>query len=554
MRIKVVQTPVSRARYRLFLYPLAIFLLFIVFAGFLAGKFLERQVKNAILEQNTGMNISFEDIHVNVISRSVRVTGLDIRVKADTTARVYLEKLEVKGFRVMPWFRARKIAMSELNSNGLVVSGKFGSFRDGFRVESRPDKDTMVETHADNKPGSLEIKNIRFTGLSMNLSHMPGGVFRVRCSDMDLEVDDLEFLFNDTVRAIPLNVGVFRMDVYEPFLVFKDGFYAVRASQIAMNTADSSLKVDTFRLVPQYSMKEFGEKHGLQTDRFDVNADLMQVSGIDYAGMIKDKTFYIEKILIDHLDANIFRDKNIPFDYNNFPALPQSLLRKIQVPMRIDKFLVQRSRIEYRELLQGSVEEGMVFLSDLDLGISNISSSQGAIPLKVDARALLYGQGRMNVSVIMPMDVTRDTFEFHGNLGRMDFAAFNPMAVPNGHIRFESGLLDSVYFEARANNQYASGLMNMLYQDVSVSLLNKKRPDMHKQGFLSFMANTVIHKSNLPGEDHNRVAEMYFQRDQNKGLINYLWKTVFSGMKNSMQPGGKVQRKPSSKEEGRTSD
>jgi len=548
MRIKVVQKPVSRVRYRLFLYPLAIFLLFIVFAGFLAGKYLERQVKNAILEQNTGMSIIVEDVHVNVINRSIRVTGLDIRAKADTSARIYLGRLEVKGFRIIPWLRARKIAVGELNSEGMIVSGKFGAFRDGFRMESSPANDTMPENLAGKKPAGLEIKNIRFRGLNMNLSHIPGGIFRVRCSDLDLEVNDLEYIFNDTTRAFPLNAGKFRMAVYEPFLVFKDGFYAARASKIDLNIADSSLKVDTFRLVPQYSMMEFGEKHGLQTDRFDVAAGLMQVSGIDFAGMIEDKNFNIKQILVDHLDANIFRDKNIPFDYNNFPALPQTLLRKIHVPLRIDQFTVQRSRVEYRELLEGSGEEGMVFLSDLELKVTNVSSSPSTIPMKVDAHALLYGQGRMNVSIIMPLDVTRDTFEFHGNLGRMDFSAFNPMAVPNGHIRFESGLLDSVYFEAHANNQYASGLMTMLYQNISVNLLNKKRPDMHKKGFLSFMANTVIHKSNLSGNEYNtRVAEMYFQRDPNKGLINYLWKTVFSGMKNSMQPGGKVHREPSVK-------
>jgi hypothetical protein len=32
---------------------------------------------------------------------------------------------------------------------------------------------------------------------------------------------------------------------------------------------------------------------------------------------------------------------------------------------------------------------------------------------------------------------------------------------------------------------------------------------------------------------------MYFERDKNKGILNYIWKTVFSGIKATASPGKK---------------
>ena len=61
-----------------------------------------------------------------------------------------------------------------------------------------------------------------------------------------------------------------------------------------------------------------------------------------------------------------------------------------------------------------------------------------------------------------------------------------------------------------------------------------------KNKLLSWAANTVIHVSN-PGKNNKvRIASMEFERVEYKGFGNYVWKTLLSGIMNTILPTGKT--------------
>jgi len=81
--------------------------------------------------------------------------------------------------------------------------------------------------------------------------------------------------------------------------------------------------------------------------------------------------------------------------------------------------------------------------------------------------------------------------------------------------------------------------MEFLYKDLDVALL-KKDPDKER-GFISALVNTVALSDNpAPGKDL-KIVEIGYERDKNKGIINYLWKTIQSGMTRTILPQKKYQ-------------
>ncbi len=99
-------------------------------------------------------------------------------------------------------------------------------------------------------------------------------------------------------------------------------------------------------------------------------------------------------------------------------------------------------------------------------------------------------------------------------------------------------------FSATANNSASNGRVTMLYDNLKANVF--KANSLEKNKFLSWSVNAVIKKSNPNKHNKTRIAVMEFERSTYKGLGNYIWKTVLTGITNSIAPGGK-QIKPNKK-------
>ena len=61
---------------------------------------------------------------------------------------------------------------------------------------------------------------------------------------------------------------------------------------------------------------------------------------------------------------------------------------------------------------------------------------------------------------------------------------------------------------------------------------------------LSFMINDLVVKSNNPKFARKpRVGQVYFVRDTRKGVINFIWKGVLSGVSSTLGFNNREQRK-----------
>ncbi|MFA4851022.1 MAG: hypothetical protein WC599_00700, partial [Bacteroidales bacterium] len=251
----------------------------------------------------------------------------------------------------------------------------------------------------------------------------------------------------------------------------------------------------------------------------------------------------ISKALIDSLDADVYRDRNVAMDLNRFPPFYNELFLKINFPLLIDTLLVTNSNIRYGELVEGDAKAGEIMLNDFNLstfGFSNQSAdSTKAEEMRIFLNAQVMGEGNLKVELVLPLEGNLHEFTCTGSVGAMKLSPLNDMMGPSMNMTFKDGRVNRMTFDFSANDNHSKGWMEFLYEGLDVSLL-RKDPSKEK-GFLSKLANTVMLSDNpAPGKDLVTV-EIGYERDKNKGLINYLWKTIQSGMTRTILPQKKYQ-------------
>jgi hypothetical protein len=82
--------------------------------------------------------------------------------------------------------------------------------------------------------------------------------------------------------------------------------------------------------------------------------------------------------------------------------------------------------------------------------------------------------------------------------------------------------------------------MTMVYSGLTAEALKKNEKDKGK--FMSFLANTVVFSSNPNKREKLRVAQMGFERVNYKGFGNFVWKTLQTGIVNTVLPTGKSEK------------
>jgi hypothetical protein len=92
--------------------------------------------------------------------------------------------------------------------------------------------------------------------------------------------------------------------------------------------------------------------------------------------------------------------------------------------------------------------------------------------------------------------------------------------------------------------------MEFVYQDLEAEVFKHKNTE--KSGFLSWSVNNLIHKSNPRNNGELKEAVMNFERVEYKGFGNFLWKTIQSGIVNSIAPFGKTSDKVDAKKKRQT--
>src|SRR5690606_9981212 len=191
------------------------------------------------------------------------------------------------------------------------------------------------------------------------------------------------------------------------------------------------------------------------------------------------------------------------------------------------------------ERVAGASESGHINFINLSAAFYNITNdslrlAEGAA-IKGNAQAFLMGAGRINAYFNLPIADGSNTHNIEGSLSPMDLEALNPMIQPVAFIEIESGKANNLTFEAQVNENSSTGKMRFAYENLKINLVEKQSNEDTK-GLVSLLANAFVVKKANPINNNKdlRVGEMRYERDKRKSILNFWWKTLLSGFKDTL--------------------
>mgnify|MGYP002629742222 FL=1 len=327
-----------------------------------------------------------------------------------------------------------------------------------------------------------------------------------------------------------------------------NGMYAMHFGEVGISTGQKLVYIDRFHLEPLFNRHDFSRKLGYQTDRMDVEAGKISLTDIDWQELMVHKRLIASKLQIDSLLLDDYRDKRVPMRPGFKPPMPQQLIRNLKQYIRIDSLEVVNGKATYSE--QVGNEPGTIFFNRINgllLGLTNDSAwlaEKKVSPLK--AEAYVQGSGRLQATINFKFGDTRNRFTVSALLSDFDLPRINPMLSKLIPAEIEGGRVQKMIVpEIRFNDDYSTGTLTFRYTNLSFKMFKEKNTTWSgiKTGVINFVASDfLIQKSNPQPNGKLNSGIIYFQRDKHKSIINFIWKSIFSGLKSNMGFNTKEQK------------
>ncbi len=338
-----------------------------------------------------------------------------------------------------------------------------------------------------------------------------------------------------------LNDMVFLMG--EQQFLLDNGLYSIVFDSLVYVHKNESLDIDKLRIAPHISVDSFARRNaGKNYDRISLELNALHVEGLGLHRIISTGALKLQKLEVDSLQMDLFRDRSHPIDPNLNIPLPNKMLEDLGIKQSIDTLRFNGPKLSYYEKLPDSNRHLETYLTGLKGEIRNIRSATWALesdePLEISLQSYLLGAIELDMDFEFPYG--KDAFYMHGRTsGSSDLASMNPTLVPAMNIRFGEGRLDGLSFQARGNSHHMEGELIMLYSNLEVELL---RQNKEKNKTMSWIANAVVKQSNPNKKGKTLKATIYAERDANREFIKYIMKGVRSGIVNTFNFLGKNRR------------
>ena len=536
-------------------------LLVIIFAAFIfIGRYTDRLIDpyvRSLLEHTKpmGHNIEYKKIRVNLFQGFIVIK--EVRIFPDTSlvnglgVEVYVKDIRLTGIKLREIYFDKALRIDELLIENPDV------------IVSLPDKvEKVLQEPGDKKPPKegaqlltqIQLGRIIFSGGSFQLQR--NDTILANAPGIDLLAESISLVKNNKDEPVGLTYGNIILNLTDIDLFSETGLYDMSLAGFSFTKSDSTLVLKGFHMIPKYDKKEFSGKLKFQSDRFDVHIGQIKFGNIGIESFLDGGPLEIASLMIDSLNADIYRDKNVTFNFNRFPPFYNESFLKIPIPVYIDTVSITHSKILYGELAEGRPVAGTILLEDFRLQTHDLTNQVAedtidhVMPLYI--QALVMGEGSMNLELELPLEGNLHDFKCSGSVGAMKLSPLNDMLEPAINMKFNKGNLNRMTFSFTATDNVSKGWMEFLYQDLDVALLKKESDKEY--GVVSSLANSMTLSNNPAPGKNLKIVEIGYERDKNKGIINYVWKTIQSGMIHTILPIKKYQINRKSDEKAKEND
>jgi hypothetical protein len=314
----------------------------------------------------------------------------------------------------------------------------------------------------------------------------------------------------------------------------KNNLYEFSVDSLIYNSSKHNILLKKIKVDPLLKKEEYPRQTGFQTDFVKAETDFIEIKGLDEKLWLKEKIIDAEVLKVGKSDLAIFRNKRYPFNHSQRPPWPQDLIKEIQQPFIFDSVVLVPSTIEYSELMDISDKPGVLKFSHLSLTTNSLSNINLNPNFTINASAEIFNHTPLTAKFNFDLTDPNYTHTLKGSLGKMDMIQMNPMVEKSAPISIESGQLNRFDFDLKLNGQSAKGELFLGYDNFSISILDLGYKGTKKSKLASFWANKLVLNSKNPKGDKFLPVSISYDKDIERSIINYWWKSIFTGSKETL--------------------
>ncbi len=323
-----------------------------------------------------------------------------------------------------------------------------------------------------------------------------------------------------------------------PELKRRNKLYEYRIGEIFYSLESNRFIARDIRINPNFTKEMHQKQVGFQSDYFEGKIDSVYIEQPNISRWF-DKEELVGKMgSINGLNLKIYRDKRIPFNEKKRPEMFQDLIKTAGHPFKLDSFKLVNSHVTYAEQPVIGDSEGKIRFSGIQARIipfTNMKSTSGKIPdFHIDATATIMDSCQVTTHMDFAMNDPMNSFTVSGSLSPFNMHILNPTLEPLASISIRSGRVNQFDFNLSADQSNSSGNLLFGYHDLKISVLEKKNGNTKEAKFASFLANSLLLRSKNPRGKELLPDEINYTRDQKRSVLNYIWKSVFSGIRNTL--------------------
>jgi len=517
---------------------------------------LNEKIHEIVLSSSDSLyQVTYDDLDFNLVTGNAHIynfklipdTNVYRQLKAqqkapDNLYDVSVAKLEIKNFHPKRIYTERKLNINNIivESPDIKVINETQSYNDTVQVK---DKRTLYQKIS-RVLNELTVEHIAFENVNITYSNRNEAVEKTtRLKSVNIDIADLRVdstTQHDSLRFYNAKSVDFHMNDYR--IATGDSLYYVDLKGIHFTSATRSIVLSGLQLVPRYNKTDFYKKVKFAEERYELAFDTISINRIDLFKLLRQQKLFAGNVTLAHSTVEVYKNTAYPKKKakEKIGQYPHQQLRKLALPLKIDTLLLQDVLVTYMESNGKNGETGKVTFNNTNGSFYNVTNDSIFLSknkfLTADIQSKFMNNGRLDIHFNFDMLDKLGAFSYHGALTGMNARALNPLTKPLAALEVSAGHFNKLQFHVKADEYKAHGYVQFYYRNLAVQIITKdKKGTDAKNGVVSVLANKfLINDSNPDANEKFHPGPINYRRPLTASFFNFLWKSLFEGIKPSV--------------------
>ncbi len=309
----------------------------------------------------------------------------------------------------------------------------------------------------------------------------------------------------------------------------------LRLDTLYINTTKRFIRTTGLQLIPQLPQSDYAELSQNHSDWTKIQTSTTIWTGIDFTAFMKERSIVIDTITIQHAEISSYKNRQIAQSQREKQLLNQTLRH---LPIALDIRCLQFGPLDvvYQELTPEGVQPGKLTVTNLTgecLGLSN-RPAQNQSFLTIRSTGKLMGLANLQTTINFSLQDTSEQFTVNGQLGSLAMNQLNTLTEPLANLSIQNGRIDTLIFNITGNKHSSAVDLKLLYNGLEIELIKDHDGQIRQRRLLSEAINDWVVYSSNPQYGTTRIGTGTALRDPYKSQFNYLWKSLWPGLKSML--------------------